>query len=39
LNNKAAYVANIWQVINWEVSEQRFLGKQADAFKVLKTSL
>jgi superoxide dismutase, Fe-Mn family len=39
LNNKAAYVAAIWSVINWKVAEERYLGKQADAFKVLKAAI
>ncbi|KXX78788.1 Superoxide dismutase [Mn], mitochondrial [Madurella mycetomatis] len=26
LNGKAAYVDNIWNVINWEIAEERFLG-------------
>ncbi|KAJ9644066.1 Superoxide dismutase [Mn], mitochondrial [Coniosporium tulheliwenetii] len=39
LNGKAAYVENIWNVINWRVAEERYLGAQADAFKVLKASM
>lgn len=39
LNGKAAYVENIWNVINWKVAEERYLGAQADAFKVLKASM
>ncbi|KAM5354318.1 hypothetical protein ACJ41O_000967 [Fusarium nematophilum] len=39
LNGKAAYVENIWQVINWQVSEARFTGTREDAFKVLRTSI
>jgi len=26
LNGKAAYVENIWNVINWKTAEERFLG-------------
>ena len=39
LNGKAAYVQNIWNVINWKTAEERFLGSRADAFKVLKASI
>ncbi|KAF2422972.1 manganese and iron superoxide dismutase [Tothia fuscella] len=39
LNGKAAYTENIWTVINWKTAEERFLGKQADAFTVLKASI
>ncbi|KAI3393416.1 hypothetical protein diail_4284 [Diaporthe ilicicola] len=39
LNGKAAYVENIWRVINWRTAEGRFLGARADAFKVLQASL
>ncbi|KAF3035049.1 Superoxide dismutase [Mn], mitochondrial [Didymella keratinophila] len=39
LNGKAAYVQNIWKVINWKTAEDRFLGSRADAFKVLKASI
>lgn len=39
LNGKAAYVDNIWNIINWKTAEERYLGKQADAFKVLKASI
>lgn len=39
LNGKAAYVQNIWSVINWKVAEERFLGTREDAFKVLKASI
>ncbi|KAH7402817.1 superoxide dismutase mitochondrial precursor [Pyrenochaeta sp. MPI-SDFR-AT-0127] len=39
LNNKAAYVKNIWNVINWKVAEERYLGSRADAFKILKASI
>lgn len=27
LNGKAAYVENIWNIINWKTAEERFLGK------------
>lgn len=39
LNGKAAYVENIWQVINWSTSEKRFTGSREDVFQVLKASL
>lgn len=39
LNGKAAYVENIWKIINWRTAEERFLGARADAFKVLQASL
>ncbi|CAI6336122.1 unnamed protein product [Periconia digitata] len=39
LNGKAAYVENIWNVINWKTAEERFLGTRADVFKLLKTSI
>ncbi|KFH42652.1 Superoxide dismutase [Mn]-like protein [Hapsidospora chrysogenum ATCC 11550] len=39
LNGKAAYVENIWKVINWKTAEARFHGGAADAFKVLKASI
>lgn len=39
LNNKAAYVKNIWNVMNWKTAEERYLGSRADAFKVLKASI
>lgn len=39
LNGKAAYVENIWTVINWKTAEERFLGTRGDAFKVLKASI
>ncbi|KAJ4374311.1 Superoxide dismutase [Mn], mitochondrial [Neocucurbitaria cava] len=39
LNNKAAYVQNIWNVINWKTAEERYLGSRADAFKILKASM
>ena len=39
LNGKAAYVQNIWNVINWKTAEERFLGSRADAFKELKAAI
>ncbi|KAK4191323.1 manganese superoxide dismutase [Podospora australis] len=39
LNGKAAYVDNIWNVINWKTAEDRFLGTCDDAFALLKASL
>ena len=39
LNGKAAYVENIWQVINWSTCEKRFTGSREDVFQVLKASL
>ncbi|CAN9155294.1 unnamed protein product [Alternaria alternata] len=38
-NGKAAYVKNIWNVINWKTAEERYLGSRADAFSVLKASI
>ncbi|KAJ9626990.1 Superoxide dismutase [Mn], mitochondrial [Taxawa tesnikishii (nom. ined.)] len=35
-NGKADYVQNIWNVINWNESEQRYLGSRQDAFKALR---
>ncbi|KAL1632509.1 Superoxide dismutase [Mn], mitochondrial [Neofusicoccum ribis] len=39
LNGKAAYIENIWTVINWKTAEERFLGSRGDAFKALKASI
>jgi len=39
LNGKAAYVENIWKVINWATSEKRFNGSREDVFRVLKAAL
>ncbi|CAI4214186.1 unnamed protein product [Parascedosporium putredinis] len=39
LNGKAAYVENIWKVINWQTCEKRFTGSREDVFAVLKASL
>jgi Fe-Mn family superoxide dismutase len=38
-NGKAAYIDNIWKVINWKIAEGRFAGSRDDAFKVLKASI
>lgn len=38
-NGKAAYVENIWKVINWATAEERFKGDREDAFKILKAAL
>jgi Fe-Mn family superoxide dismutase len=38
LNGKAAYVENIWTVINWKTAEERFNGHR-DAFSILKASV
>lgn len=39
LNGKAAYVQNIWNVLNWKMAEERYLGSRTDAFKILKASI
>ncbi|KND87480.1 Superoxide dismutase [Mn], mitochondrial, partial [Tolypocladium ophioglossoides CBS 100239] len=39
LNGKAAYVDNIWKVINWKTAEARFRGGRDDAFKVLRAAM
>ncbi|SPN96655.1 probable manganese superoxide dismutase precursor (sod-2) [Cephalotrichum gorgonifer] len=39
LNGKAAYVENIWQVVNWSTCERRFSGSRDDVFQVLKAAL
>ncbi|KAK2616069.1 hypothetical protein N8I77_002778 [Diaporthe amygdali] len=39
LNGKAAYVENIWKIINWATAEKRFLGGRGDAFAVLEASI
>ena len=36
LNGKAAYLENIWKVINWKTVEERFLGQREDVFKGLR---
>ena len=38
LNGKAAYVENIWDVINWRTAEARFVGAREDAFAGLRAS-
>ncbi|KAF2201495.1 manganese and iron superoxide dismutase [Delitschia confertaspora ATCC 74209] len=38
-NGKAAYVENIWNVINWKTAEERYLGSKEDVFKALKSKL
>ena len=38
LNGKAAYVENIWNVINWRTAEARFVGARDDAFAGLRAS-
>ncbi|KAH7038251.1 manganese superoxide dismutase [Microdochium trichocladiopsis] len=39
LNGKAAYVDNIWAVINWKTAEARFLGEREDVFAGLRANL
>ncbi|KAI0901570.1 superoxide dismutase [Annulohypoxylon nitens] len=39
LNGKAAYVENIWKIINWKTAETRYAGSRDDAFKVLKAHM
>ncbi|KAI1101549.1 superoxide dismutase [Jackrogersella minutella] len=39
LNGKAAYVENIWKVINWKTAEARFAGSRDQAFNILKASM
>ncbi|THX12987.1 manganese and iron superoxide dismutase [Aureobasidium pullulans] len=39
LNGKAAYLENIWTVINWKTVEERFKGGREDVFKVLRASI
>ncbi|GAP89715.1 putative superoxide dismutase [Rosellinia necatrix] len=39
LNGKAAYVDNIWNVINWKTAETRYKETREDAFKVLKANI
>ncbi|KAI1268717.1 manganese superoxide dismutase [Xylariaceae sp. FL1019] len=39
LNGKAAYVENIWNVINWKTAESRYTGKREDVFKVLRANI
>jgi Fe-Mn family superoxide dismutase len=33
LNGKAAYVENIWNVINWRTAEDRFVGRNEENVK------
>ncbi|KJR87642.1 superoxide dismutase, Fe-Mn family [Sporothrix schenckii 1099-18] len=35
LNGKAAYVENIWKVINWQTAEERYLRGPPDAAKII----
>jgi Fe-Mn family superoxide dismutase len=39
LNGKAAYVENIWKVINWKTAEERFKGNREDVWKTLKAQM
>ncbi|OAA71561.1 cytosol Mn-superoxide dismutase [Cordyceps fumosorosea ARSEF 2679] len=39
LNGKAAYIENIWKVINWKTAERRFVGGRDDVFKALRASI
>ncbi|KAF3940855.1 hypothetical protein ABW19_dt0206993 [Dactylella cylindrospora] len=39
LNGKAAYVENIWNIINWRYAEERFKGAAEGEFKELKAML
>ncbi|KID97756.1 Superoxide dismutase, partial [Metarhizium majus ARSEF 297] len=39
LNGKAAYIENIWKVINWKTAETRLNGGRDDVFKVLKAAI
>ncbi|KAK6343844.1 Superoxide dismutase [Mn], mitochondrial [Orbilia brochopaga] len=39
LNGKAAYVDNIWNIINWKYAEGRFTGDVEGEFKELKAML
>ncbi|KAI1127621.1 manganese superoxide dismutase [Nemania abortiva] len=39
LNGKAAYVDNIWNVINWKTAEARYVETREDVFKVLKANI
>ncbi|KAI1333047.1 manganese superoxide dismutase [Xylariaceae sp. FL0255] len=38
-NGKAAYVDNIWKIINWKTAETRYLETREDAFKALKANI
>ncbi|KAF3916740.1 hypothetical protein ABW20_dc0107131 [Dactylellina cionopaga] len=39
LNGKAAYVENIWNIINWKYAEIRFTGEAEGEFKELRSML
>ncbi|RYC53760.1 hypothetical protein CHU98_g12449 [Xylaria longipes] len=39
LNGKAAYVDNIWKVLNWKTAEARYSETREDVFKVLKANI
>lgn len=39
LNGKAAYVDNIWKIVNWKTAQARFGGAREDVFKVLKANM
>ncbi|TIA59258.1 manganese and iron superoxide dismutase [Aureobasidium pullulans] len=39
LNGKAAYLENIWTVIDWKTVEERFKGGREDVFKFLRASI
>ncbi|KAH6653793.1 manganese superoxide dismutase [Truncatella angustata] len=39
LNGKAAYLENVWKIINWKTAETRYGGAREDAFKVLKSNM
>ncbi|RYP93799.1 hypothetical protein DL770_000171 [Monosporascus sp. CRB-9-2] len=39
LNGKAAYVENIWNVINWKTAEERFVGEREDVYAGLKATI
>ncbi|KAK6535865.1 Superoxide dismutase [Mn], mitochondrial [Arthrobotrys megalospora] len=39
LNGKAAYVENIWNIINWRYAEERFRGEAEGEFKELRAML
>ncbi|KHN97252.1 Superoxide dismutase [Metarhizium album ARSEF 1941] len=39
LNGKAAYLDNIWNVVNWKTAEARFKGGRDDVFKLLRAAI
>ncbi|KAI1333503.1 superoxide dismutase [Xylariaceae sp. FL0016] len=39
LNGKAAYVENMWKIINWKTAEARYAESRDDVFKVLKANM